>query len=349
MSHEIMQHDKLVLAEKKAWHGLGTVVENAPSVDEALKLAGLEWDVIQSPLYTLLEGEGGEMTRMPIESHVANMRSDNNHLLAVVGKDYKPVQNRQLGQFVLEVAEDAEGVEIESAGSIRNGENVWFLARAGSMITVGKNDELQPYVMFTNGHTGKLSCWVVPTCVRVVCRNTHSAAVKGLDKKERSGQAFNFRHTQSVADRVSAARDAIVASMKGLEIYGEFAKAAAKQQFTGEVQLRDFFMDVYTASWGKVPTEIRSKQDQRSYDRAVDTVSSWITNFSNEKNNLVGIGGSVWAGLNAVTEWSDHDKIVRAHGGMNQVDARVHSNLFGSGAALKKVAHDKAAALIATL
>jgi phage/plasmid-like protein (TIGR03299 family) len=349
MAHEIMQHDKIVLADKKAWHGLGTVVEGAPSVDEALTIAGLEWDVNQTPLYTLIEGDDGEMKKVVIESHVANTRSDNDHLLGIVGKDYKPVQNRQLGKFVLEVAEDSSLVEIESAGSIKNGETVWFLARAGSMITVGKNDELQPYVMFTNGHSGKLSCWVVPTMVRVVCRNTHNAVVKGLDGKERSGRAFNFRHTSTVQERVEGSRDSIINAMKGLDDYADFARATVKKQFAGEVQLRDFFLDVYTASWGQVPTEIRTQQEQRKYDRAVETVASWVTNFSNERNNLKGIGGSVWAGLNAVTEWADHDKVVRAHGGMSKSDARLHANLFGSSAELKKVAHEKAQALIATL
>jgi phage/plasmid-like protein (TIGR03299 family) len=349
MAHEIMKHDKLVLADKKAWHGLGTVVEGAPSVDEALKLGGLEWDVNQTPLYTLIEGTDGEMKKVVVESHVANTRSDNDHLLGIVGKDYKPVQNRQLGKFVLEVAEDSDLVEIESAGSIRNGETVWFLARAKSMITVGKDDTLQPYVMFTNGHSGKLSCWVVPTIVRVVCRNTHSAVVKGIDGKERSGKAFNFRHTATVQERVQGSRDAIISAMKGIEEYGEFAKATASKQFSGEAQLRDFFLDVYQASWGMVPTEVRNATDQRKYDRAVETVASWITNFSNEKNSLSGIGGTVWAGLNAVTEWADHDKVVRAHGGMTKNDARIHSTLFGSSASLKKVAHDKASKLIATL
>jgi len=349
MAHEIMKHDKLVLADKKAWHGLGQVIDGAPSVDEALTLAGLEWDVNQTPLYTLIEGEDGEMKKVVIPSHVANTRSDNDHLLGIVGKDYKPVQNRQLGKFVLEVAEDSDLVEIESAGSIRNGETVWFLARTKSIITVGKNDELHPYVLFTNGHSGKLSCWIMPTVIRVVCRNTHQAVVKGIDGKERSGKAYNFRHTSTVADRVTGSRDAIINAMRGIEEYGDFAKATASKQFSGEAQLRDFFLDVYTASWGKVPTDIRNATDQRAYDRAVDTVASWVTNFSNEKNNLSGIGGTVWAGLNAVTEWADHDKVVRAHGGLTKSDARIHANLFGSSADLKKVAHDKASALIATL
>lgn len=32
------------------WHGLGTVVADAPSSEDALKLAGLDWEVVQSSI-----------------------------------------------------------------------------------------------------------------------------------------------------------------------------------------------------------------------------------------------------------------------------------------------------------
>ena len=35
------------------WHGLGTKVLEAPSSKEALRIAGLDWKVIQQPVYTL--------------------------------------------------------------------------------------------------------------------------------------------------------------------------------------------------------------------------------------------------------------------------------------------------------
>lgn len=37
---------------EKPWHGLGTVVANALSSKEALIAAGLDWNVIQEPIYT---------------------------------------------------------------------------------------------------------------------------------------------------------------------------------------------------------------------------------------------------------------------------------------------------------
>jgi len=38
---------------ERPWHGLGTVVESAPSSKEALELAGLDWQVHQKDISVL--------------------------------------------------------------------------------------------------------------------------------------------------------------------------------------------------------------------------------------------------------------------------------------------------------
>ena len=37
---------------EKPWHGLGTIVMKAPASADALRLAGLDWNVVQEPIYT---------------------------------------------------------------------------------------------------------------------------------------------------------------------------------------------------------------------------------------------------------------------------------------------------------
>ena len=48
MAHEITSTDGLVLHKEEAWHGLGTIVEDAPTPQEALQIAGLDWTVKQT-------------------------------------------------------------------------------------------------------------------------------------------------------------------------------------------------------------------------------------------------------------------------------------------------------------
>lgn len=37
---------------EKPWHGLGEIIQEAPTSEDALRLAGLDWNVIQEPVLT---------------------------------------------------------------------------------------------------------------------------------------------------------------------------------------------------------------------------------------------------------------------------------------------------------
>ena len=51
---------------EKPWHGLGKIVMEAPTSKDALRLAGLDWNVVQEPIYT----EFNEV----VEGYKANVR-----------------------------------------------------------------------------------------------------------------------------------------------------------------------------------------------------------------------------------------------------------------------------------
>lgn len=44
--------ESMFSTREKPWHGLGTIVAEAPASSEALKLAGLDWSVIQREICT---------------------------------------------------------------------------------------------------------------------------------------------------------------------------------------------------------------------------------------------------------------------------------------------------------
>ena len=44
--------ETMFYVREKPWHGLGTRVMTAPTSEEALELAGLNWKVVQEPVYT---------------------------------------------------------------------------------------------------------------------------------------------------------------------------------------------------------------------------------------------------------------------------------------------------------
>ncbi len=78
--------------QQKAWHGLGQIVEQYPTSEEAIKHAGLDYEVVESPLFTkgsgIIETSGGieiGSSELEVPNYFANIRTDNNAVLGVVG------------------------------------------------------------------------------------------------------------------------------------------------------------------------------------------------------------------------------------------------------------------------
>ena len=44
--------ETMFYTREKPWHGLGTMVVEAPESKAALRIAGLNWKVLQEPVYT---------------------------------------------------------------------------------------------------------------------------------------------------------------------------------------------------------------------------------------------------------------------------------------------------------
>ena len=110
--------ESMFYVRETPWHGLGTRVIEALSSEDALIAAGLNWNVIQEPIYT---GENE-----PISGYKANVRDSDRKVLGVVTDRYKVVQNHEA--FVFTDALLGQGVRYETAGSLQEGRKVWLLA-----------------------------------------------------------------------------------------------------------------------------------------------------------------------------------------------------------------------------
>lgn len=63
-------------ALEPAWHGLGTVVDHAPTSAAAFRLAGLDWEVLTRPLFYGGIGGNGADSYNPVKGRVATVRAD---------------------------------------------------------------------------------------------------------------------------------------------------------------------------------------------------------------------------------------------------------------------------------
>ena len=151
------------------WHGLGTMVQEAPTSEDALRLAGLDWDVNQAPVYT---NDGIE-----IPGYKANVRSTDNKVLGIVSNRYQIVNNKEAFEFTDALIGETEsgGVRYETAGSLCGGKRIWLLAKMPTKKVL--DDDVEPYMFFSNSHDGTGAIKVGMTPVRIVCANTLAIAL----------------------------------------------------------------------------------------------------------------------------------------------------------------------------
>jgi phage/plasmid-like protein (TIGR03299 family) len=192
---------------KPAWHGLGQIVENAMTAAEAIELAGLDYQVIKHPNSVVLQkrmrtDEG--YTTLPDSDIILNpdsystVRMDTKQVLGTVGNRYTVVQNIEAFDFFTEFAGETAAM-FETAGALGKGEQIFISCKLPNTMVIGKNDEVEEYLLLVNSHNGNTPLRVLFTPVRVVCNNTLNQALHGYRMK------VVIRHTNNIHDRLKEA------------------------------------------------------------------------------------------------------------------------------------------------
>lgn len=193
--------------KEKAWHNLGQIVQEYPRSEEAIKFAGLDYEVEKFHLFTkgagIIENTNGiEMidSELEVPNYFANIRTDNNTVLGVVGKDYQIVQNREAFSFFDAIVGGGNGILYETAGALGNGERIFITAKLPDYIRVGNGDDItEKYIFLITSHDGSGSITAAFTPVRIVCQNTLTASLKNMSNVVR------IRHTAGAKQRLEDA------------------------------------------------------------------------------------------------------------------------------------------------
>jgi len=191
--------------KEKAWHGLGTILNDYPNTEQALKIAGLDFIVEKRPLFTYdnENQSANEETEIKIPeiqcpNHFATIRTDTEQVLGVVGKDYEIVQNLDAFGFFDSIV-GGDGIQYETAGALGKGERIFITAKLPGYIKVGNPDLIEQYLFLTTSHDGFGSITAAFTPIRIVCNNTLNAAM------HRHSNAIKIRHTASAKERLEQA------------------------------------------------------------------------------------------------------------------------------------------------
>jgi phage/plasmid-like protein (TIGR03299 family) len=308
-----------VVGERKdAWHELGQRCVNAPSWDEAIKLAGLDWNVTKVKNYA--RNPKGVVVETPSCSIFRD--SDNAHL-GTVGADFAIKQNSECFQFVDTLLEANGGSHYDSAGALGNGAKIWCSVRVPKAdIEIVKGDRHETYLVFATAHDGSMAHTVKLTTVRVVCQNTLNAALSD------GASAFRVKHTKNADVRMDKAKSLMTGVVTDAKRLEEKLQALRSRKMTRETMVQ-VLNKLFPAP----------KEENANTTRRENVITEVLGLYAcNDNNAFPEIAGSAYNLLNAVTEYTDHFRTARmtdSRQGYSVAQARAENAVIGTGDILK--------------
>jgi len=292
-----------------AWHKIGTVVDEAPSIEDAIRLAGLDWEVLEEPVFYQKPCADGDIP-IEIPNYKALVRSTDGKTLSIMKDSYTVLQNVDAFRFFDNVL-DSGLASLEAAGSLREGQRIWVLAKIrGAEADVVTNDTVEAYLLLCNSHDGSLAVHVLFTPIRVVCNNTLSFALE--DAKSERVANLKIKHTASLSQSLEAVKQAIDIGHQTFRFTVE-----QYQQLTRKgcdiVGLKNYVQEVFELQ----PNEKGVIELPRSYAFIEEAFES------GPGANLAGVDGTYWGAYNALTHWLDHTR------GRNETN-RLNNSWFGT-------------------
>ncbi len=268
---------------KTPWHGIGTVVQDAPDSREALWLAGLDWHVEQKKIRT----DDGSV----IEGFWANVRDVDQKVLGVVSDRYQVVQNEEAFAFTDELL--GEGVRYETAGSLQDGRRTFILARLPQKFIIA-GDEIMPYFVIMNSHDGSSSIKAAMTPVRVVCQNTLNLAFATAKR------TWTTKHTSNIMDRIDDARTTLEFAERYMREMGKGVQDLLQKKLTDKKAAE------YMAEFFPVTEDMSKAQKKNNLILLNDLKARYF-----DAPDLQDVGKNGYRFVNAVSDFATHTEPVR--------------------------------------
>jgi phage/plasmid-like protein (TIGR03299 family) len=280
MASEITASDSLFVVGEKPWHGLGTILDNPPSCEDAIKIAGIDWTVEQVPIYAGTK---------QVEGYLANIRSDNKDVLGIITKKYKVVQNIEAFDFVNDIMNNNDvQCQYESAGSLSGGKRVWLLAKIPDRKVLDL--DVSSYLFFTNSHDGKSSLKCGLTDIQIVCNNTLQLAIKNAPRM------WSLRHMSSIEGKKKEAMETLGFAKNYIEEFNKKAEILYNKKYN-----IDKFLDIL------LPIKDVSERIKRNVEKSRD----YIKNIHNNAEYMQNFKNTAWGCYQSVTDWYSNSEPLR--------------------------------------
>ena len=284
------------------WHGLGVKVPADLTPEQMLEAAGLNWSVEKIPTFAKINGQEVAVGQSAL------VRSFDDKILDVVSDDWNPVQNSEAFDFFNEFVA-AGDMEMHTAGSLKQGQIVWGLAKVKESFELFKGDQIDSYLLFSNFHKYGFSTDVRFTPIRVVCNNTLTLSLNS--KVERMAKISHRKvfDPGNVKEMLGIATD-------------KLAKYKEMAQFLGSKKAKDediveYFTRIFPVTGS---SEKKTKEISKNAQIAIDILHT--------QPGAEYAEGTWWQPFNAVTYLTDHLA-------GRSADTRLTSSWYGSNKNLK--------------
>ena len=298
MAHQV---ETMAYAGQVPWHGLGVPVSNDLTPAQMMEKAGLNWKVQE--VETFIEYNNKKMAT----GQKALVRETDGRILTTVGENWNPVQNETAFEFFSDFVMSGD-MEMNTAGSLREGQMVWALAKVKDSFELFGGDKVDSYLLFSNPHQYGKAIDVRFTPIRVVCNNTLSLS---LDMK--AEQSVKVGHRVEF-DSVEVKKALGIATEK-LANYKEAAQFLGNKRFTQDSYI-EYLNTVFPRTADKrtqgkgLSVETLSRNAKAAYDVLESQPGAEYAE------------GSWWQAFNSITYITDHVQ------GRNE-DNLLYSSWFG--------------------
>lgn len=266
----------------------GTNVEGLQTAKEAAEAGGLSWGVVKDPLIAMVTKASGITEPQVVAGKFTTRRDDDDRILGIVGKNFRPVPNLEAMGLMDALAQEA-GAIFKSVGHIGDGERVWMMAQLPNSLRVkGSEDIIDKMLLLSNAHDGSKSLVMGFTPFRRMGASVMNVAVGRLHDK------LSIRHTAKFDEHVKEARRVLKLQEDYFEHLGMLFDGLA------DVAIDNKKFNQVLDAVIPLPTEGRTEKAEGARERLEQL---WAK--ENETNPFANTG---WSLFSAFSNYGDHHK-----------------------------------------
>ena len=260
----------------------GQDVSGAASVEDAIRLADMEWEVVQTP--ALIRLEDGNLLETPM---LVNVRSDNNAFLGVVSDRYQTVQNKDAFSFLTYLTD----FRFVSAGIVGGGKTIWLCVEVPEFAVLGES--MKMYLVFSSTHDGKGAIRAAITPIRPACSNTLNLAFKNAVR------SFSLLHKGDVSGKLAMVGDI-------MEHEGNYRAIFQREtERLASIRLNSVMVDNLLCNLFPLPKDATSRKQDIVENQRSELLSAY------NADDLGNLRGTAYGFIQAVSDFAYHSEPAR--------------------------------------